>query len=108
MDDLNKTVRYNDLLNIYQELLTPTQKEILIDYFAYDLSLGEIATNRNVTRAAIEDAIKKGLKKLESLESHLHSLKKKQDVLQNLEAIKTQKPSSEVISLVENIERIIK
>jgi hypothetical protein len=108
MDDLIKTVRYNDLLNLYQELLTTTQKEILIDYFAYDLSLGEIATNRNVSRSAIEDAIKKGLSKLESLEENLHLLKKKQGILENIKHIKQQKPNSEIASLVENIERIIK
>jgi hypothetical protein len=108
MDDLIKTVRYNDLLNLYQDFLTPTQKEILIYYFAYDLSLGEIAINRKVSRAAIEDAIKKGLSKLETLEENLHLLKKKQDILENIKLIKQQKPNSEITSLVENIERIIK
>ncbi len=108
MDNLIKTVRYNELLSLYQDLLTRTQKEILIDYFAYDLSLGEIATNRNVSRAAIEDAIKKGLKKLEGLEESLHLLEKKQSILENIAQIKHQKPSNEISSLVENIERIIK
>jgi uncharacterized protein len=108
MDDLIKTVLYNDLLNLYQDLLTATQKDILIDYFAYDLSLGEIATNRNVSRSAIEDAIRKGLNKLENFEENLHLLKKKQGILENIKQIKQQKPSNEIASLVENIERIIK
>lgn len=108
MDDLIKTVLYNELLNLYQDLLTATQKDILIDYFAYDLSLGEIATNRNVSRSAIEDAIRKGLNKLENLEENLHLLKKKQDILEYIKQIKQQKPSNEIASLVENIERIIK
>lgn len=108
MENLIKTVRYNELLNLYQDLLTTTQKEILIDYFAYDLSLGEIAINRNVSRAAIEDAIKKGLNKLESLEERLHLLSKKEGILENIRHIKQQKPNNEIASLVENIERIIK
>ena len=108
MDNLIKTVRYNDLLNLYQELLTTTQKEILIDYFAYDLSLGEIAINRNVSRSAVEDAIKKGLSKLESLEAKLHLLKKKQDIVENIKQIKQQRPTRDIASFVDNIERIIK
>ena len=53
MDDLNKLVKYNSLLLIYQELLSKTQKEILTDYFAFNLSISEIATNREVSRAAV-------------------------------------------------------
>ncbi|HNX16174.1 MAG TPA: sigma factor-like helix-turn-helix DNA-binding protein [Bacilli bacterium] len=108
MEDIIKTVRYNDLLSLYQELLTPTQKEILIDYFAYDLSLGEIASNRKVSRSAIEDAINKGLGKLEGFESHLHLLEKKQEILKNTADIKQKAADSDVKALAENIERIIK
>ena len=65
MDEVNRIVRYNSLLLIYQELLSKTQKEILTDYFAFNLSISEIATNRSVSRAAVEDAIKKGQAKLD-------------------------------------------
>jgi predicted DNA-binding protein YlxM (UPF0122 family) len=62
---LKLTLLYNKLLEVYSELLTPTQQEILDSYFAMNLSLSEIAEERKISRAAVEDTIKKGCKKLE-------------------------------------------
>ena len=107
MDELNKTIRYNNLLNIYSSQLTSTQKSILEDYFVYDLSLSEIADNREVSRAAVEDAIKKGLKKLETLESEFHLLEKRESALKLTKTIKETTTDNKVIKLVEEIERII-
>ncbi len=107
MDELNKTIRCNNLLNIYSSQLTPTQQSILEDYFVYDLSLSEIADNRSVSRAAVEDAIKKGLKKLEKLESELHLLEKRENVLKLTKTLKETTDDNKVIKLVDEIERII-
>ena len=108
MDDLAKTIRYNDLFALYQELLTKTQKDILSDYLAYDLSLGEIAINRHVSRSAVEDALRKGLKKLDDFESRLHLLDKKIEILKITTQIKQNNQSKETKDLVSNIERIIR
>ncbi|MCB9497841.1 MAG: transcriptional regulator [Erysipelotrichaceae bacterium] len=108
MDDLAKTIRYNDLFALYQELLTKTQKDILSDYLAYDLSLGEIAINRHVSRSAVEDALRKGLKKLDDFESRLHLLDKKIEILKITTQIKQNNQNKETKDLVSNIERIIR
>lgn len=107
MDDIKKTIRYNDLLALYQELLTETQKAILSDYLAYDLSLGEIAINRHVSRSAIEDALRKGLKKLDDFEKRLHLLEKKTEILKSTTKIKDIVKNKEITDLVNDIERII-
>ena len=107
MNNLTKTIRYNDLFNLYQELLTKTQKDILSDYLAYDLSLGEIAINRQVSRSAVEDALRKGLRKLDDFESHLHLLDKKIEILKNTAQIKLKNKDKETKDLASNIERII-
>ena len=65
MDKIKKTVRYNSLLQIYGSLLSKTQYAFADAYFSYDLSLSEIAEAHNVTRAAVQDANKKALKKLD-------------------------------------------
>ena len=78
MELIEKRIHYLKLLHLYGELLSLTQKEILIDYLEYDLSISEIAENRSISRAAVEDAIKKGSKKLDSFEQALH-LKEKND-----------------------------
>lgn len=69
----------NVLLDRYGTLLTPSQSEIMMDYCAYDLSLSEIAESRSISRAAVEDAIKKAIKKLVNYEENikLEDLKKR-------------------------------
>ena len=108
MDDLNKLVRYNSLLLIYQELLSKTQKEILTDYFAFNLSISEIATNREVSRAAVEDAIKKGQAKLDELENALGVYSKNSKIKELLDSLKETNSDKERNSVIEEIERIIK
>ena len=108
MDDLNKLVRYNSLLLIYQELLSRTQKEILTDYFAFNLSISEIANNRDVSRAAVEDAIKKGQAKLDELENALGVYSKNSKIKELLDSLKETNSEKERNSVIEEIERIIK
>ena len=72
MEKIEKTVRYSTLLSIYGALLSDTQKEFSISYFQYDLSLSEIAENHKVSRSAVEDALKKSMKKLDEIENQLH------------------------------------
>ena len=40
---IEKTQRINNLLDLYKDLLTDKQQEIMDMYFLYDLSLSEIA-----------------------------------------------------------------
>ena len=102
MDEVNRIVRYNSLLLIYQELLSKTQKEILTDYFAFNLSISEIAINRSVSRAAVEDAIKKGQAKLDEFENALKVYEKNEKIKEVLESSKDRD------SIIEEIGRIIK
>lgn len=105
MDDVNRIIRYNSLLLIYQELLSKTQKEILTDYFMFNLSISEIANNREVSRAAVEDAIKKGQIKLDEFEGKLGVYSKNERIHSLLEELKVSKEKDKII---EEIERIIK
>lgn len=103
--ELTKTLRYVDLLSLYEDLLSSTQKEILSLYYKFDLSLSEIAEERSVSRAAVEDAIKKGNKKLDEFEASLKLLEKKSEILKNTAIIKQKYGNCKEI---EQIERIIK
>ena len=104
MKEIDVFLRYSELLNLYQNLLSKTQKEILEDYFYYNLSFSEIAENRNITRSAVEDAIKKGKKKLDNFEEQLCSLK----ALHMLHDIKTESKDEELKSKLEDVERTMK
>ena len=68
IDDLS----FLQLWDLYSPLLTPTQREITDLYFNYDLSLGEIAEQKNVSRQSVSDCLQKCRKQLESYEEKLH------------------------------------
>ncbi len=69
-----KRVEASALFDEYEELLAKSQREALTMYLRYDLSFGEIAQEKDISRAAAFDAVKKGIAKLESFESSLHLL----------------------------------
>ncbi len=59
------------LLDLYSPLLTKTQQEISHLYFDCDLSLGEIAEEKGVSRQSVSDCLQKCRKQLESYEEKL-------------------------------------
>ncbi|MBE7077152.1 MAG: DNA-binding protein [Clostridiales bacterium] len=63
------------LWDLYSPLLTATQKEVTDLYFNYDLSLGEIAEQKGVSRQSISDCLQKCRKQLEKYEEKLCFLK---------------------------------
>ena len=106
MDKIKKTVRYNSLLQIYGKLLSKTQYSFADAYFSYDLSLSEIAEAHDVSRSAVEDAIKKALKKLDEYEKNLKVLENNEQILSLIEKAKDVE-GTEKIQVLEEIERII-
>lgn len=76
MDDFEKNLRINLLLDFYGNLLTDKQLETLQLYFREDLSLQEIANIYQVSRNAVYDNIQKAIKILETYENKLQLLAK--------------------------------
>ncbi len=89
MNELEKREEIASLFEIYGSLLSKTQNEVLRDYYSFDLSLAEIALNRESSRAAVEDALKKGEKKLYEFEKTLCVLQKKNQLKELLNQTKT-------------------
>lgn len=82
MEDL---VYYNELFEIYSDLLTDKEKEAYKDYYFEDLSLSEIADNKKVSRAAVQKMVKTVVDKLNNYEQSLHIHKLKKDLFKVLE-----------------------
>lgn len=82
MEDL---VYYNELFEIYSDLLTDKEKEAYKDYYFEDLSLSEIADNKKVSRAAVQKMVKTVVDKLNNYEQSLHIYKLKKDLFKVLE-----------------------
>ena len=60
------------LYDFYGELLTEHQKEIYEDFILNDLSLGEIAQDRGISRQGVHDLVKRCDKILNGYEEKLH------------------------------------
>ena len=54
-----KDLRISFLLDFYGDMLTETQREVVDAYYNEDLSLAEIAQDREITRQGVRDAIKR-------------------------------------------------
>ena len=107
MNELDKTLHYNELFHLYKNLLTDTQKEILSDYYLYDLSITEISEIRNISRAAVEDAIKKGNKKLDKYEEELSFLGKNQKALNLLNKLQNTEDLKEIKKIIKELEEVL-
>lgn len=57
MVDLDKKIKICALADVYINLLTPNQQQVLKDYYYNDLSLFEIAENLGITRQAVRDTL---------------------------------------------------
>ena len=61
---MEKNVKVGMLLDLYGEMLTDKQKDILDLYYNDNLSLAEISEDVGITRQAVRDSIVKGENKL--------------------------------------------
>jgi len=105
MEKIEKTIHYNKLFLAYRKLLSSTQEEILEAYFCFDLSLGEIASERGISRSAVEDALQKGCTKLEEYEAKLKTVENKEEILKLIAKLKENTSNNEDVKLIEEIER---
>ena len=78
------------LWDLYSPLLTATQREITDLYFNFDLSLGEIAEQKGVSRQSVSDCLQKCRKQLEKYEEKLQFSKALDDLSAEYSAYMTQ------------------
>ena len=75
------------LWDAYNGLLTQTQQEITDLYFNLDLTVSEIAAEKNVSRQAVSECLKGCKKQLEEYEDKLHFCAKLAELTSQLEAL---------------------
>jgi predicted DNA-binding protein YlxM (UPF0122 family) len=68
---LDKLGRIAQLYDLYGPLLTPKQQEAVHLYYEQDLSLGEIASECQVSRQAVYDLLRRAEVALEKYEQRL-------------------------------------
>lgn len=85
---LIKDENLGKLFDLYGNMLSSSQQSFMLDFVNNDLTISEIAENNNVSRQAVNDAIKKSAKKLESLEKAIGALQKISTLEKELENFK--------------------
>ncbi len=75
MVEIEKTVYFGNLLELYGKLLSPVQQRIMHDYYENDLTLTEIAENNKISRQAVYDAVVKSQTKLSQFEEKVGAYK---------------------------------
>ena len=106
MIELEKSIYVNELYDLYGSLLTKKQQEMIELYYCEDLSLSEISEQFNISRNAVYDCLKKGIKQLENYEKELKLLEKRNDLENYFSKLKEE--NKELISLIEEIERKVR
>ncbi|WP_027063056.1 YlxM family DNA-binding protein [Mesoplasma seiffertii] len=103
---LNNKVEVSMLFRLYKNLLTPKQVEYFELYNEEDLSLQEIASELNVSRAAVHDSITKTTKLLYEFEEKL-KLQQQADIIQEIVKSAKQSNNEEVKQIIEKLEKIL-
>ena len=97
--DLIEREHYINLFDIYKELLTDKQQEYFTLHYFDDLSFAEIAIEKNVSRNAVFDQIKKVLVILEEYENKLKNYQKTL-TLEEFSNKLTEELKSELLSII--------
>lgn len=97
---MEKDLKYIELFELYQGLLTDRQRELFSSHYYFDLSLSEIAEPDGNTRQNVYAAVKKVKSKLDEYESILH-LNEKNQKLTDLAALLNEKDKQTAIKIME-------
>jgi predicted DNA-binding protein YlxM (UPF0122 family) len=87
--ELNEFLEVSILLGYYGNLLSNKQRTYMEEHFEEDYSLSEIAKSHGISRQAVYDNIKRGMKILKSYEEKVGFLKREKEIRDSLEKLKT-------------------
>ena len=103
MMELDEVWEVSTLLDYYKKRLSDKQREYLINHFEEDLSLSEIAKNNNVSRQAVYDNIKRGIKLLKDYEERLGFHEREKQIYQELLELKKDFKIEKLDTIIEKL-----
>ena len=83
-----KDLKITFLLDFYGDMLTEKQREVVEAYYNEDLSLAEIAEDRDITRQGVRDSIKRAETQLTEMEERLGLVRRFGEMREKLEEIR--------------------
>lgn len=90
----------NVLFDIYGDLLTKRQKEICSLYFEEDFSYTEISEALEISRAAVQDSLKKSMQQLHKYEDIIQYVSKRKRIVSLLKDLDDDKIKEEILSII--------
>ena len=102
---LQDFVEYGRLFDLYGDLLSADRQKIMSDYFEFNMTLAEIAQEKNISRQAVLDAIDKSCEKLKEFENVLQIYAKRNALRADLSELLSLTESKELKEKVEEILR---
>ena len=102
---IEKTEAMNHLLDFYEVLLTPKQQEVMDLYYKEDFSLSEIGEELNISRAAVNDHIKRSSTILMDYEKKLHLVQNYETRIKIYDKIK-EIGDAQSCALIEELEKL--
>lgn len=96
---MENVIYYNELYDLYGDLLTDKQKQYFQDYYFDNLSYSEMAEKYEVSRNAVFKQLHNVIDKLEEYESKLEIYEKKKKVRNLLDKIKEPEIKKELENL---------
>ena len=100
-DFMENKISQGNLYDFYGEMLNEHQREVYEDFVLNDLSLGEIAADRGISRQAVHDSVKRSTKQLEEYEAKLHLIEKFVNIRDKVKRINTLCESDEANEWIE-------
>ena len=96
---MEEVLYYNELYDLYGELLTSKQKKYFEDYYFHNLSYSEMASNYDISRNAVFRQLHITLNKLKEYESILKLHEKKLQFLEFAEKLDSEQ-KKELLSIL--------
>ena len=73
--EIDRIVYVNELLDLYGNLLTEKQREVMFFYFSDNLSFGEIGLELGISRQAVSDTVYEDSLKIYEMNNYIHNIK---------------------------------
>ena len=97
---MEKDLRYAELFELYQDLLTERQREIFSCHYLLDLSLSEIAEPDGNTRQSVYAVVKKVKAKLDEYEKALRLYEKNQKLIELSKVTTDENLTKQILEIV--------
>ena len=99
---MNEVFYYNDLFDIYGEMLTDKQKDYFKEYYFNNMSYGEIGEKYSVSRNAVFKQLKMATDKLDELEDKLHIYETMKNIEKSIDGLEDESFKKELKDILNN------